>query len=155
VEPVVIAMSSAFNAFPAPCKRRDSGARPWNTAPASSSVTTAILPTPDYRWLPDVAIAGFAMRSRRRGQGARSRAAAHLRCARAQSASTSPTPPQNRLDLAGIADPQNQAAAPVTGIKASVASLRRSDIALTPAPALGFSGAPALDGDGRFAGVAC
>jgi hypothetical protein len=29
-----------------------------------------------------------------------------------------------------------------------------SDIALTPAPALGFSGAPAQDGDGRFAGVA-
>ena len=29
-----------------------------------------------------------------------------------------------------------------------------SDIALTPAPALGFSGAPAQDGDGRFAGIA-
>jgi hypothetical protein len=29
-----------------------------------------------------------------------------------------------------------------------------SDIALTPAPALGFSGAPALDGDGKFAGIA-
>ncbi len=47
VEPVVIAMSSAFNAFPAarkrPGRRR---ARPWNTAPASSSATTArSLPT--------------------------------------------------------------------------------------------------------------
>jgi hypothetical protein len=43
----------------------------------------------------------------------------------------------------------------VTGIQASVAQLGGgSDIALTPAPALGFSGAPALDGDGRFAGVA-
>jgi hypothetical protein len=29
-----------------------------------------------------------------------------------------------------------------------------SDIALTPAPALGFSGAPALDSDGKFAGIA-
>ena len=28
------------------------------------------------------------------------------------------------------------------------------DLALSPAPALGFSGAAALDGDGKFAGVA-
>ena len=40
VEPVVIAMSSAFNPFPAqpPARRR---ARPSNTAPAWSSATTA------------------------------------------------------------------------------------------------------------------
>jgi hypothetical protein len=43
----------------------------------------------------------------------------------------------------------------VTSVKASVAQLGGgSDIALTPAPSLGFSGAPAQDGDGRFAGVA-
>jgi hypothetical protein len=43
----------------------------------------------------------------------------------------------------------------VSSSKASVAQLGGgSDIALTPAPAPGFSGAPALDGDGRFAGVA-
>jgi len=43
----------------------------------------------------------------------------------------------------------------VTGSKASVAQLGGGgDVALTPAPAAGFSGAPALDGDGRFAGVA-
>ena len=29
-----------------------------------------------------------------------------------------------------------------------------SDVALSPAPALGFSGAAALDGDGKFAGIA-
>lgn len=47
VEPVVIAMSSAFNAFPSAAqaagRRR---ARPWNTVPGSSSATTArSLPT--------------------------------------------------------------------------------------------------------------
>jgi hypothetical protein len=43
----------------------------------------------------------------------------------------------------------------VTSVKASVAQLGgSSDIALTPAPAIGFSGAPAQDGDGRFAGIA-
>ena len=29
-----------------------------------------------------------------------------------------------------------------------------NDVALTPAPAIGFSGAAALDSDGRFAGIA-
>jgi hypothetical protein len=59
------------------------------------------------------------------------------------------------LDLTGIADPQNQSGgAAVTGSKASVPQLGGgSDIALTPAPAAGFSGAPALDADGRFAGI--
>ena len=43
----------------------------------------------------------------------------------------------------------------MSGGKASVAQLGgSSDMALTPAPALGFSGAPALDGDGKFAGIA-
>ena len=43
----------------------------------------------------------------------------------------------------------------IAGSKAAVAQLGGgSDVALTPAPAAGFSGAPALDGDGRFAGIA-
>ena len=60
------------------------------------------------------------------------------------------------LDLTGIADPQNQGGgAAVSSVKASVAQLGGgSDVALTPAPALGFSGAAALDGDGKFAGIA-
>jgi hypothetical protein len=60
------------------------------------------------------------------------------------------------LDLTGISDPQNQGGgAAVTSVKASVAQPGGgSDIALSPAPALGFSGALAQDGDGRFAGIA-
>jgi hypothetical protein len=60
------------------------------------------------------------------------------------------------LDLTGISDPQNQGgAAAVSSVKASVAQLDGgSDAALSPAPALGFSGAAALDSDGRFAGIA-
>ena len=60
------------------------------------------------------------------------------------------------LDLTGIADPQNQGGgAAVSSVKASVAQLGgSSDVALSPPPALGFSGAAALDGDGKFAGVA-
>ena len=60
------------------------------------------------------------------------------------------------LDLTGITDPQNQGGgAAVSSVKASVAQLDGSnDVALTPAPAIGFSGSAALDGDGKFAGVA-
>ena len=60
------------------------------------------------------------------------------------------------LDLTGISDPQNQGGgAAVSSVKASVAQLGGgSDLALSPAPALGFSGAAALDGDGKFAGIA-
>lgn len=60
------------------------------------------------------------------------------------------------LDITGIADPQNQGGgAAVTGAKASVAQLGSAgDAALSPAPAVGFSGAAALDDDGKFAGIA-
>ena len=43
----------------------------------------------------------------------------------------------------------------MSSVKASVAQLDGgSDVALSPAPALGFSGAAALDDDGKFAGIA-
>jgi hypothetical protein len=60
------------------------------------------------------------------------------------------------LDVTGIADPQSQGGAgAVSSVRAAVAQLGGSnDVALSPPPALGFSGAAALDGDGRFAGIA-
>jgi hypothetical protein len=58
------------------------------------------------------------------------------------------------VELTGIADPQNQGgAAAVSSVKASVTQVGSgNDLALSPA--LGFSGAAALDTDGKFAGVA-
>jgi hypothetical protein len=63
---------------------------------------------------------------------------------------------KSALELTGIADPQNQGGgAAVSSVKASVAPVgSNSDLALSPAPGLGFSGAAALDGDGQFAGIA-
>jgi peptidoglycan hydrolase-like protein with peptidoglycan-binding domain len=160
VEPVVIAMSSAFNAFPAAVQT--AGPPPRKTVEYGTGVVIgddgAIIAD---RQITDgcltVAIAGFGNADRvaedkehdlalLRIYGARGLKALNLANAATKTA----------LDLTGIADPQNQGGgAAVTGIKASVAQLGGgSDIALTPAPALGFSGAPALDGDGRFAGVA-
>ena len=57
------------------------------------------------------------------------------------------------LELVGIADPQNQGGGSATSrVKASVAQ-GGGEPALSPAPALGFSGAAALDANGRFAGL--
>ena len=160
VEPVVIAMSSAFNAFPAAVQA--AGPPPRKTVEYGTGVVVsddgAIIAD---RQITDgcltVAIAGFGNADRvaedkghdlalLRIYGARGLKALNLANAATKTA----------LDLTGIADPQSQGGGgAVTGIQASVAQLGGgSDIALTPAPALGFSGAPALDGDGRFAGVA-
>jgi len=60
------------------------------------------------------------------------------------------------VDIVGIADPQNQGGgAAVTSAKAQANQVGTGgNLALSPAPAVGFSGAPALDDGGRFAGVA-
>ncbi|MBR1273432.1 serine protease [Bradyrhizobium sp. AUGA SZCCT0283] len=160
VEPIVIAMSSAFNAFPAAVQM--AGPPPRKTVEYGTGVVVsddgAIIAD---RQITDgcltVAIAGFGNADRvaedkehdlalLRIYGARGLKALDLANAATKTA----------LDLTGIADPQNQGGgAAVTSVKASVAQLGGgSDIALTPAPALGFSGAPAQDGDGRFAGIA-
>jgi hypothetical protein len=53
------------------------------------------------------------------------------------------------VELTGIADPQNQGGGnAVSSVKAQV-----SDTAVAPPPALGFSGAAAIDADGKFAGL--
>jgi hypothetical protein len=59
------------------------------------------------------------------------------------------------VELTGIADPQTQGgAASVSSVKAQVGQVGSGgDLALSPPPALGFSGAAALD-DGKFAGIA-
>jgi peptidoglycan hydrolase-like protein with peptidoglycan-binding domain len=60
------------------------------------------------------------------------------------------------VELTGILDPQNQgggsAASSVKALAAQVGG--GGDLALSPPPAIGFSGAAALDGDGKFAGIA-
>ncbi|HEY5126752.1 MAG TPA: peptidoglycan-binding protein, partial [Bradyrhizobium sp.] len=54
------------------------------------------------------------------------------------------------------ADPQNQGGGgAASSVKASVTQVGSgNDLTLSPTPALGFSGAAALDSDGKFAGIA-
>ena len=160
VEPVVIAMSSAFNAFPAPAQT--AGPPPRKTVEYGTGVVVsddgAIIAD---RQITDgcltVAIAGFGNADRVADDKEHDLALLRIYGARGLKAlDLANAATKTALDLTGIADPQNQGGgAAVTSVKASVAQLGGgSDIALTPAPALGFSGAPAQDGDGRFAGIA-
>jgi len=157
VEPAVIAMSSAFNPFPS-----GTGPAPRKTV----EYGTGVVVSEDGAILTDreiadgclsIAIGGFGNADRvaedkehglalLRIYGARGLKPLALDSGAAKAA----------LELTGIADPQNQGGgAAASSVKASAALVGGGgDAALSPAPALGFSGAAALDADGRFAGLA-
>jgi len=156
VEPAVIAMSSAFNPFPL-----GAGPAPRKTV----EYGTGVVVSEDGAILTDreiadgclsIAIGGFGNADRvaedkehglalLRIYGARGLKPLALDSGAAKAA----------LELTGIADPQNQGGgAAASSVKASAALVGGGDAALSPAPALGFSGAAALDADGRFAGLA-
>jgi peptidoglycan hydrolase-like protein with peptidoglycan-binding domain len=159
VEPVVIAMSSAFNAFPSGVQ---AGPPPRKTV----EYGTGVVVSDDGAIVTDRLVADECIAITIGGYGNADRVAedkdhdlALLRIYGARG----PKPlniaggaTKTALDLTGIADPQNQGGgAAASSVKASVTQLGGSgDLALSPPPALGFSGAAALDGDGKFAGIA-
>lgn len=160
VEPVVIAMSSAFNAFP-------TGAQVAGPPPRKTvEYGTGIVVSDDGAIVTDrqitdgciaVAIAGFGNADRIAEDKEHDLSLLRIYGARGLKPLSLANPAsKTALDVTGIADPQNQGgAAAVSSVKASVAQLGgSSDVALSPPPALGFSGAAALDGDGKFAGIA-
>jgi peptidoglycan hydrolase-like protein with peptidoglycan-binding domain len=160
VEPVVIAMSSAFNAFPTAAQA--GGPPPRKTV----EYGTGVVVSDDGAIIADRQVTDGCLAVTIAGQGNADRVAedkdhdlALLRIYGARglkALSLANAATRTALDLTGIADPQNQGGgAAVSSVKASVAQLGGiGDFALTPPPALGFSGAAALDADGKFAGIA-
>jgi len=158
VEPIVIAMSSAFNAFPAGAQ----GPAPRKTVEYS----TGIVVTENGAIVADreatdgcqaVAVQGFGNVDRIAED--RDRGLALLRTYGARGLkplALADGAAKASVEVVGIADPQNQGGgAAVTSVKAQVTQVGTGgDLALSPAPGLGFSGAPALDDSGKFAGVA-
>jgi peptidoglycan hydrolase-like protein with peptidoglycan-binding domain len=154
MEPVVIAMSSAFNPFP-------NAAQAAGPPPRKSvEYGTGIVVSEDGAVLADrqvvdgclsIVVAGHGNAERSaedkehdltllRIYGARGLRPLGLKAGAAKSA----------VELTGIADPQTQGGgAAVSTVKAQAGG----DLALTPAPGPGFAGAPALDADGVFAGM--
>jgi peptidoglycan hydrolase-like protein with peptidoglycan-binding domain len=160
VEPVVIAMSSAFNAFPNGAQI--AGPQPRKTV----EYGTGIVVSADGAVITDRLVTDECIAITIGGYGNAERAAvdkehdlALLRIYGARGLkplNVTGTAAKTALDLTGISDPQNQGGGgAVSSVKASVSEVgSASGVALTPAPALGFSGAAALDGDGEFAGIA-
>lgn len=158
VEPVVIAMSSAFNAFP-------SG--PLAGPPPRKTVEygTGIVVSEDGAIVTDrlvtdgclaITIAGHGSADRLAEDKGHDLALLHIYGARGlRPLSLAGGAVKTNVDVVGIADPQSQGgAAGVSSLKAALAPVTGSNSALSPPPAVGFSGSPAVDADGRFAGIA-
>ena len=157
VEPVVIAMSSAFNPFPS-----GTGPAPRKTV----EYGTGVVVSEDGAIVADrevtdgclaIAIGGYGNADRVAEDKDHDLALLRIYGARGlKPLSLSDGAAKSAVDLTGIADPQNQGgAAAVSSVKANASQIGGGgDVALSPPPALGFSGAAALDGDGKFAGIA-
>ncbi len=159
VEPVVIAMSSAFNPFPTGVQ---AGPPPRKTVEYGTGVVVnedgAIIAD---RQITDgclaVVIAGYGNADRIAEDKEHDLALLRIYGARGlKPLGLAHDAAKSSVDLTGIVDPQSQGGgAAVSTVKASVAPVGGSnELALSPAPTIGFSGAAALDADGKFAGVA-
>jgi hypothetical protein len=158
VEPVVIAMSSAFTPFPT---NAQAGPPPRKTVEYGTGVVVG----EDGTILADREIADSCVAMTIGGYGPADRVAddkdrglALLRIYGARGLkplALAGGAAKSSVDITGIADPQNQGGgATVTSVKGSLTQVAGgSDLALSPPPAVGFSGAAALDGDGKFAGI--
>jgi hypothetical protein len=160
VEPVVIAMSSAFNAFP-------TGAQVAGPPPRKTvEYGTGVVVSDDGAIVTDRQVTDECLAVTVGGYGNADRIAedkdhdlALLRIYGARGLkplNLTGGASKTALDLTGISDPQNQGGgAAISSIKATVAQIGGgNDVALSPPPALGFSGAAAVDADGKFAGLA-
>ena len=160
VEPVVIAMSSAFNPFPSGVQL--AGPPPRKTV----EYGTGIVVSEDGAIVADrqvtdgclaIVIAGFGNADRVAEDKEHDLALLRIYGARGlKPLNIAGGAAKSSVELTGIADPQNQGGgAAISSVKAAVSpSGSGNDLALSPAPGLGFSGAAALDDDGKFAGIA-
>jgi peptidoglycan hydrolase-like protein with peptidoglycan-binding domain len=160
VEPVVIAMSSAFNPFP-------SGALNGGPPPRKTvEYGTGVVVSEDGTIVADrevtdgclvITIGGYGNADRLAEDKEHDLVLLRIYGARGlKPLALADGAAKTGVDIVGIADPQNQGGgAAASIIKAQVTQVGGGgDLALSPPPALGFSGAAALDGDGKFAGLA-
>ncbi len=159
VEPVVIAMSSAFNPFPAGAQT--AGSPPHKVV----EYGTGVIVSDDGVIVADrqvtegclaIAIAGISSAERVAEDQVHDLALLRVYGARGlKPLALNNGSAKSGVEIIGIADPQNQGGgAAASSVKASVTQIGSdSDPVLVPPPALGFSGAAALDGDGKFAGI--
>src|SRR6266851_385463 len=160
VEQVVIAMTSAFNQFPS--GEQMAGPPPRKTV----EYGTGVVVSDDGAIIADrqvtdgclaIAIAGYGNADRVAEDKNHDLALLRIYGARGLKPLTlSNDAAKPGVELTGIADPQNQGGGvAASAVKASIAQTGSgNDFALSPAPAVGFSGAAAQDSEGKFVGVA-
>jgi peptidoglycan hydrolase-like protein with peptidoglycan-binding domain len=158
VEPVVIAMSSAFTPFP-------TGAQAGPPPKKTVDYGTGLIVSADGAILADreitdgclaITIGGHGPADLVRDDVDSGLSLLHIFGARGlkplnlESGAT-----KTSVELLGIADPQNQGGeASATSVKASATPVgSNGNLALSPPPAIGFSGAAAMDENGKFAGI--
>ena len=158
VEPVVIAMSSAFNPFPV------------STAPPPRKTVeygTGVVVTEDGAIVTDrqitdeclaITIPPFGSADRVAEDKEHDLALLHVYGTRGLKPLNLVSDPVDKtsVELTGISDPQSQAGGrAATTVKAATTPVAGGiDLALSPTPAVGFSGAAARDDGGKFTGIA-
>ena len=158
--PVTVAMSSAYNPFPG------NGVAQISPPPRKKvEYSTGIIVSADGAIVADrqatdgcmtIAVPGYGNATRVADDEARELALLRIYGANglkplAMSGNGAAKPD---INLTGIADPQNQGGRNALTVIVATATPAGTDTALSPEPAVGFSGAAALDTDGKFAGVA-
>jgi Trypsin-like peptidase domain len=155
MEPVVVAMSSAFTPFP---NSAQAGGPPprkiveYGTGIVVSDDGAIVTDRTVVDGCLSIVVAGYGNADRSAEDKDHDLALLRIYGARGlKPLALNTGAPKPNVELTGIADPQNQGGgAAVSSVKAQIGS----DASLTPAPALGFSGAASLDADGAFAGMA-
>ena len=149
MEPVVVAMSSAYQAFPAggpPPRRRVEYASGVAVSPGHILTSREAL---DGCYV--VTVAGIGGADRAAEDKTSGLALLRVHGADLKPVALAGAITKGDVSLLGIADPQAQGG----GSAVSVAKGRVTEtLAVDPAPALGFDGAAALDAQGRLVGIA-
>jgi peptidoglycan hydrolase-like protein with peptidoglycan-binding domain len=156
VEPVVIAMSSAFTPFPVNAGPPPRKSVEYGTGVVASEDGAVVTDRQITDGCLAIVIAGLGHADRLAEDKDHDLALLRVYGARGlKPLAIAGQAPKSNLAITGIADPQNQAGGRASSsIKATLTPIGGGDLALSPVPALGFSGAAALDDDGNFAGIA-
>lgn len=158
MEPVVIAMSNAFAAFPGAAQAQTAVAPPPRK---KVEYATGIVLSADGFILTDrqaidgcqfIAIPQIGNADRVAEDKARDLALLRVYGAKGLTPlNIAASAAKPDVTITGIADPQNQSGgAAITSVPSRIGA----ENALSPAPAIGFSGAAVVDADGTFAGMA-
>jgi peptidoglycan hydrolase-like protein with peptidoglycan-binding domain len=158
VEPVVIAMSSAFNPFPAIAGPAPRKAVDYGTGVVVNEDGAIVADRQMTDGCLAITIPPFGNADRIAEDKDHDLALLRIYGARGLKplALASDASDKTNIELTGVADPQNQAGGrAATTVKATVTPVgNNGDLALSPTPAIGFSGAAARDDGGKFAGIA-